>query len=65
MIGRRRGPLMAGAIRCMRHPRRRARLTVVWADGRGVWRSCSRECIRAWKRGVGKWACIVEIKDCV
>lgn len=51
--------------RCMAHKRRMATLGILWADGRGVWYSCGRECLAAWEKKTGRWACIVRVTPLV
>jgi len=47
--------------RCPRHPRRLARLGVLWADGRATWFSCGRPCLSAWKKEHGRMAEVVRV----
>jgi hypothetical protein len=46
---------------CNRHHARRARLRIMWADGRAVWYSCGKPCLVAWKKQLGRWACVTEV----
>jgi hypothetical protein len=45
--------------RCYSHPKRVARLGILWADGRAIWFSCGQPCLDAWAKRQGKMACVV------
>jgi hypothetical protein len=49
--------------RCYSHPRRLARVGILWADGRAMWFSCGKLCIKAWEKRTGKMACVVLVVD--
>lgn len=48
---------------CLRHPRRPSRLGVIWADGRAKFFPCSRQCLKAWEKEIGRLACVVLVAD--
>lgn len=48
---------------CPRHKSRRSRLGVLWADGRGCWFPCNRQCLKAWEKEQGRKALVVLVAD--
>jgi hypothetical protein len=47
--------------KCQTHPKRPVTLGVVWADGRAITFKCGLRCLEAWKKTVGRMACVVRV----